>query len=72
MTQRLNSKRYHKMARKHLLLKSTTYSTELDDYVYCVIDRTLVRYANHGNELRILRESHDRINQVKWLSLMLN
>ena len=72
MIQRLNSKRYHKMARKHLLLKSTTYSTELDDFVYCVIDRTLVRYANHGDELRELRRRHDQVNQVEWLGLMLN
>jgi len=40
-------------------VKSTVYSEIIDDYVYCVINRELIREQNYGKELRMMRTIHD-------------
>ena len=54
-------------------IKSATYSDQLDDDLYCVINRSLVHREHYGTELIKLKNAHDRINEhVIWLSPMLN
>lgn len=60
------------MAKQRKFIKSTTYSIRLDDFVYCVIDRTLVPEDQYGNELRLLQHLYNAIDKVDTLSASIN